>query len=238
VAGVRDELLALADLDGLLVRARHEAEHPASLVALRDLDAELAGLRTAKRELDVTLVPLATRAKELERAAASARERAGVIGRRLSQSTGAGRELEAMAHERDALVARASALEDEQLELLEQLEPLEAQDAALRSTFADASSRRDAAASEADAERAAAAATLEALEARRPALAEALDPAVLARYEAAARRAGGVGAARLEDGRCGRCRVTVPAALVDQLLHAADPDAFVICDECGRLLVR
>lgn len=234
---MHDELVALADLDAQLVRARHEVEHPGALGALRDADAELAALRTAKRDLDRTLAPLTQRSAVLERDAASARERAGVIERRLAESTGAGRELEAMVHERDALVTRARGIDDELLEVLEQLEPLEAQDLALRASFADAMARHEAAAVAAKSERDAATATVASLEAERPARTALLDPAILARYEAAAAQAGGVGAARLEDGRCGRCRVTVPATLVDQLAHGG-PDAFVVCDECGRLLVR
>jgi predicted nucleic acid-binding Zn-ribbon protein len=81
-------------------------------------------------------------------------------------------------------------------------------------------------------------ATVAELEAARPSITGALDAALLARYEAAANHAGGVGAARLVDGRCGRCRVTVPAAVADHLVRGADPDAIAVCDECGRLLVR
>jgi uncharacterized protein len=238
VIDVHDQLLALADHDAELVRARHEVEHPPSMSVVRDADAELATLRAAKRELDGTLGPLAKQASSFERDATAARERATVIAARLAESTGAGRELEAMSHEHDALEARAGAIDDELYVILELLEPLEARDASLRAQFADVSSRRDAAAAAAETERADAATVLVELEAGRPRIAGAIDAALLARYEAAAARAGGVGAARLVDGRCGRCRVTVPAAVLDQLVHGHDPDAIAVCDECGRLLVR
>jgi uncharacterized protein len=235
---VHDQLLALADHDAELERARHEIEHPPSLSVLRDADAELATLRTAKRELDESLVPLARQAAALERDSTGARERAGVIAARLTEATGAGRELEAMSHEHDALAARASAIDDELYGVLELLEPLEARDVALRARFAEITSRREAANVAVESEREVAVAAVAQLEAARPSITGALDAALLARYEAAAIHAGGVGAARLVDGRCGRCRVTVPAAVADHLVRGPDPDAIAVCDECGRLLVR
>lgn len=157
---------------------------------------------------------------------------------RLDEATGAGRSLEAMVHERDTLAARASQLDDELLELLEQLEPLDASDAALRHDATRVTARRDELADAVATERDHATTRLAELTAQRPALAAELDAALLARYEAIAARAGGVGAARLVDGRCGACRVTVPAATADHLEHGGDPEAIAVCDECGRLLVR
>ncbi len=233
-----DALLALADLDQEVLRAQHAVAHPPSAQAFDAATAALDALRTAKRELDVARTPLVERAASLERDAAAARERASAIGARLEAATGAGRELEAMAHERDVLLARAVQLEDEQLELLEALEPLDVRDAELRAAATTARDRAAAAAASAAEERADATSTLEGLDAERPSLAASVEPSLLARYDAVAARSGGVGAARLIDGRCGACRVSVPSALLDQLQHALDPAFVVPCDECGRLLAR
>ncbi|HEV3212714.1 MAG TPA: C4-type zinc ribbon domain-containing protein [Acidimicrobiales bacterium] len=235
---MNDALLALADLDAAIVRARHAIGHPPALLAQDGALAELRELRTRKRELDAQLEPLTQRVARLEVDGAAARERAATIAARLDAATGADRSLEAMVHERDALAARAAEHDDELLALLQELEPLEARDAELRSDAERVARRRDDLALEVAEERARATATLEALTAERPALAAAIEPSLLARYEAIAGRAGGVGAARLVGGRCGACRVTVPAAIVDQLEHGADHDAVAVCDECGRLLVR
>jgi predicted nucleic acid-binding Zn-ribbon protein len=235
---MQSSLVALADHDAALVRARHAVGHPPALGAHEDALHELRVLRERKRELDLGREPLAAKAAVLERDAATARERAASIATRLDAATGPGRELEAMAHERDALATRAARLEDELLEVLEVLEPLEADDRELRSLAEDVAARRDQAALTVADERAAASAELEQLTAARPALAAAVEPGLLARYEAIAARAGGVGAAQLVDGRCGACRVTVPSALADRLLHGSDEDAVEVCDECGRLLVR
>ena len=235
---MNDALLALADHDAAIVRARHEAAHPVAATALAAATERLASLSSEKRALDEQRAPLTARAAALDAEATAARERAAVIAARLASATGAARDLTAMEDERRSLDARAAVLEDEQLEVLEALEPLDATEAVLRADAAEAVAQRDAAMTAADDERVAAAAVLDGLLADREALRAAVDPALLARYDKVAARTGGTGAARLIDGRCGGCRVAVPASIADLLLHAADADQIATCDECGRLLVR
>jgi predicted nucleic acid-binding Zn-ribbon protein len=235
---MREQLLALAARDAELLHARHLVAHPPSLAELQALDATLESLRARKRSLDAERAPLAERSASLERDAAAARDRAGVLDARLRTATGASRDLEAMSHEADAQRARATAIDDELLEVLEPLEPLEQEDAALRVEFGERRAQRDAVAARVEEERAHARADVEALDAGRPELAAALEGPMLARYDAAAARAGGVGAAQLIDGRCSGCRVAIPTAVVDRLLRGSDDELVVVCDECGRLLVR
>ena len=157
-----------------------------------------------------TRAPLAASAEALEReAAVGARARRGHGARdstRRPVRVGTSRRWSTSATRSPR--ARAE-LDDELLALLEQLEPLDASDAALRhdATRVTRPARRARRrgrrrARPCDRRR------LAELTAQRPALAAALDAALLARYEAIAARAGGVGAARLVDGRCGACRVT------------------------------
>ena len=231
-----DALIGLADHDTATNRARHAVAHPSSVRARDEAVAELRALRDEKRELDLELEPLRASAATLERDAAQARARAATIAERLDAATGAGRELEAMAHERDALTTRADRLDDELLEVLELLEPLDARDAALRARAAAVTAARDELAGLVEEERTRDERALAALEDSRAALAEKVPAAVLARYEAIAARRDGVGAARLVDGRCEACHVRVPSALADKLAH--DPASVAeVCDECGRLLV-
>ena len=167
------------------MRARHAVAHPPSVPGFEAATEELTELRRRKRELDVVRTPLADRAATLERDAAQARERARSIAARLDAATGAGRELEAMAHERDALVERASCLEDELLDVLVGLEPLDALDAELRTAAIDAHDRAEAASASAVRERD---------EARRR-------PGRARRREAVAGRRGAAGAPRPLRGR-------------------------------------
>ena len=48
---------------------------------------------------------------------------------------------------------------------------------------------------------------------------------------------GGVGAARLVNGRCTGCHLTLPATELDRI-RREPPDALIRCDQCGRVLVR
>ena len=235
---MNEALLALAELDESIVRARHDVAHPASQALLDEAAAQLDVMGAEKRALDAARAPLLEQAAALEREGTAARDRAGVIAERLDAATGGGRELSAMEEERTALAARASQLEDDELNVLEQLEPLESADVELRAKAQDAASRREAAMGAVSDERDAADAALSALLDQRQALVDALDPALRGRYDLAAKRAGGIGAARLVDGRCGGCRVSVPAAVADRLLHSASGDEIAVCDECGRLLVH
>jgi hypothetical protein len=56
-------------------------------------------------------------------------------------------------------------------------------------------------------------------------------------YEMLRTRLGGIGAARLEGGRCLGCNLSLSAVEVDRIRHEP-PDAIVHCEECGRLLIR
>lgn len=237
MASVNEALLALADHDESTIRARHDVEHPAARADLDAAAAALASIAVASRALGEERAPLESRAEELERDATTARERAAAIARRLDESTGAGRELEAMAHERDALVARADLLDEELLGIYELLEPLDERLGTLRAAELDAAGRRELAQASVDEQRSSATNRLHELTGARGPLADAIDDATLARYEAAAKHAGGTGAARLVNGRCGGCHVTVPAAIVDRLAHGPE-GTIAVCDECGRLLTR
>lgn len=235
---MRDELLALAELDAALLQARHAADRPAGHEALEALDAELDELRAKKRAVDADRAPLLARAAALEQQAAAAGDRAAALESTARSATGGGRELGQMADEAASQRRRQGAFEDEQLEVLTELEPLEVLDAELRRRFEELRALREARFIEVDRERAAANAEAAALEARRPALLAALDPELQSRYERAARHAGGVGAAALVGERCGGCRVAVPSAVADRLVRGDDRELVVVCDECGRLLVR
>jgi uncharacterized protein len=59
-------------------------------------------------------------------------------------------------------------------------------------------------------------------------------PELLARYEAAAARAGGTGVGKLDDNACTACRIQMSRADVGELL-AGPP--LTTCPQCRRLLV-
>ena len=238
---VADALHALLEVQALDTRADQLALRRATFPERAELAAVEASLRGLTAELDAT----AARAHELERAQkraedeiASLEEKAASTDRQLyGGSVTAPRELQALQDEAAALRRRVGLREDELLAAMEELEPVAAEVARL----GDA---RDAAAGSASSLREAvrqAEASIDAevaeLRAAREALVSSVPDALVAQYERIRARSGGVGIARLDGHRCTGCHLELPNREVDELRRAA-PDAIVLHDECGRILVR
>lgn len=147
------------------------------------------------------------------------------------------RELQAMQDEIAALRRRISQLEDQDLELMEQIEPLDADLARL-------AAERDAVDASAVALRASIAedevtidGDLDRLRSERSAEAMQIDPDLILEYETLRSQGGGIGIARLVGGSCGGCHLGLSAVEVDRL-KKLPPDEPAHCEECGRLLAR
>jgi len=206
------------------------AEHRA-LEAARAKALELREVVESSRQvlldqqagLDAEIAKLDLRVRELDR--------------RLAGTEVAAKDLQAIDHELQQVRALRSAREDAVLELLEQMEPLDAE------LEAD---DRAAAAFEAQLEevRQRGSASLRALEAElaaarphRDEVAALVPEALLRRYEAARAKAGVTGAARLTGGRCEGCHLELPSVEVDRI-RRLPLDEVPTCENCGRLLLR
>ena len=71
----------------------------------------------------------------------------------------------------------------------------------------------------------------------RAAAAASIPADLMTQYERLRATQGGVGAARLLNGRCSGCHLTLPATELDRL-RREEPDTVVLCDQCGRILVH
>ena len=149
------------------------------------------------------------------------------------------KELEAHQEELRVLREKQSELEENEMEILEQIEELEAETAANRESRqacdADAAALEAAIAKaegEIDGE-------LAKLAERRGGPAGGLPAPVLADYDRlrGRERLRGRAAAELAGGVCGGCRVKLPV-LENSRIQAEAWDAVVHCTGCGRLLVR
>ncbi len=147
------------------------------------------------------------------------------------------RELQAMQTEIDALKRRRSTLEDAVLEAMTEREPLDTEVAGLegrRVALDDKAGGLRAVVAEAqfaiDAE-------LEVELAARAAAVEGIPDAVVASYERLRSRLDGVGAARLVNGRCDGCHLSLSRTELSMALREP-PDALLHCEQCGRILVR
>jgi len=232
-----EDLLVIQEHDSAADRLRHRLETLPEKTRLAEVDAQLVAIETSLTDVDGRRDEVLRRQQRHEDELASVEAKITEVDRRLySGSVSAPRELQAMEADVTSLKRHRSDLEDRVLEAMQDREPLDAERATL-------GQRRDALAREGGELRDAIAAhsrevdveLATALEARRAAAAGLPDD-LLSRYERLRATQGGVGAARLVNGRCSGCHLTLPATELDRIRHE-DADALVLCDQCGRILV-
>jgi len=233
---VQRRLLDLAAVDTELTRLAHRRT---SLPEHAELTAAEAAIRTAKDavvEAETNAGDLDRDIRRIERDVDGVRTRTARDNQLLAGSGIGAKQATELQHELETLARRQSVLEDEQLEIMEQREALEAHLGHARATL-DAAEREIAVITE---RRDTALADIDAGEAgRRRARAEVvatLPEDLLAAYERLRSR-NGTGAALLLARRCQACRLDVDRTAISAL-KAAAPDAVVHCEECGVILVR
>jgi predicted nucleic acid-binding Zn-ribbon protein len=147
------------------------------------------------------------------------------------------RELENLQSEIESLHRRQSELEDEELEIMERREAVQARGDQLRREreqlaleLAETEKRRDEtfAAIDNDSEK---------TRSQRGDLAVTLPPELLDLYEKVRGSASGVGAAALQRGQCQGCHLQLNTTDLNRI-RAAEPDEVLRCEECRRILVR
>jgi predicted nucleic acid-binding Zn-ribbon protein len=230
-------LLDLQDRDLALDQLTHRRQALPQRAALNDagatglrLDRELAAVRGRLHELELAQ-------KKIEDEIATIDAKSEAESKKLNSGTiTAPREIQALSDEVDALGRRKRALEDDEIELMEQAEPLtadaerlEAELAAVRADVARLQAEIAAAEGEIDAE-------VSGVRAERESAAADVPADLITRYEKLRTKLGGVAVARLQGDLCLGCHVSLPAVEVDQIRHAA-PGAIVTHEECGRILV-
>ncbi len=231
-----DDLLALQHIDTSLEQLAHRLaslpERQAAIAAQADME------RNRKR-----LAALEVRQQEVG-AAVDAAERDGAdITKHTERLQGqlktviAPREAEALMHELDTLAAQRDALDDTELELLEEqsqllddVESVRAAAPALTAVLAAAEAALDLVAGEASREEGA-------LREQRGGLVAGIEPAVLADYERRREHFRGVAIAKLDGRRCGGCRMDLSTGEYERLVASTAPGAVGDCPQCGRMLV-
>jgi predicted nucleic acid-binding Zn-ribbon protein len=212
-----------------------------TLPARAELDAAMADLTALEgtvAEVDAERKELARAQQRFEDEIASLRAKAEQHDKTLySGSIGNPRELQALQDEIAALQRRITHLEDQEIEVMEQLEPVEARLAAFgrqRAELDDRAAGLRAQIAEAEVE---IDAELERVRSERGTAAATVEPDLLSEYEQLRPRTGGIGIARLVNGHCGGCHLALSAVEVDRIKHLPE-DEVVHCEECGRLLAR
>jgi uncharacterized protein len=233
-----DTLMQVQEHDIVLDQLRHRIDALPERAELRSVRERQSLLASASSSLQAQVDDLRGRQRSLEEKIASTAHRRHEIEQRMeSGQVSSSRDLQAMDHEVHQLGDRMSHLEEEELVLLEEEEPL---DAVLAEHQSDAAAlAEDAARLEAlvasaveDLERAIAAAASE-----REALAAGLPVDLAERYEFLRSRLGGIGAARLVGDHCDGCHLTLSSVEVERIKRLPT-DELTACPECDRILVH
>jgi predicted nucleic acid-binding Zn-ribbon protein len=148
------------------------------------------------------------------------------------------KQLKALQDEIESHTRRISAFEDDEIEIMEQLEPVEAELAVLAEAGATLDQQAQAATvalAEADA---AIGAEQASTRTERTDTTADIAPDALAQYETFRVHHGGIAVAKLDpNGVCGGCHMKLSAVEHDRIKHLAADEA-VECEDCGRYLVR
>ncbi|MBV8387534.1 MAG: hypothetical protein JOZ68_07875 [Acidimicrobiia bacterium] len=235
---VLEDLLVVQEHDTVVDQLRHKKETLPEQARLREVKQALAALDASAAEVGNRRDEVARRQQRHEDELASVEDKIREVEKRLySGEVSAPRELQAMQADVASLNRHRSDIEDRVLEAMQEREPLDAE----LTNFAQQRSGLEAEADqlgqaigeqvkEIDAELAT---ELEA----REAAAVSIPDDLLSQYERLRSKQGGVGAARLVNGRCSGCHLTLPATELDRIKRGT-PDTVVLCDQCGRILVH
>jgi predicted nucleic acid-binding Zn-ribbon protein len=234
----QQKLLDLQALDSTLDQLAHRRQHLPENAELTDLAAQKAQVRDR-------LVAATTRASDIKREQDKleadidqVRQRMGRDQQRLDAGTvSSAKELESLQHEIESLHRRQNALEDVELEVMEQLEEvdtevtqLQAEQVRLDEATADAERRRDTALTDIARDEAFA-------RQQRDLVVVDIGAELLGLYDKLRAQYGGIGAVPIKHRRCEGCRLEMTPTDLARLRGAAE-DAVLRCEECRRIQVR
>lgn len=232
-----EQLLAVQAIDTTIQQLDHRLAQLPERTALEEVETKLVALRAQVTEAEDAKAALVKAQKKIEVEIADIETKIEHDNEQLYAGGSDPSVLQSLQHEIDTRKQRISSLEDDELELMEQVEPIDErleslarEQEALDQEAAQATTALANKESEIDTERSAAVQ-------EREALAADVDPDALARYETVRNRLGGMAVARLEGGVCGSCHMKLSAVEHDRIQHLP-PDAEVQCEDCGRFLVR
>jgi uncharacterized protein len=206
---------------------------------------QLAGVAERTAELDTRLASVDERRGDLSRSQqrledeiASLTERANQAEKQLySGAVSNPRELQALQDDVASIRRRIGQIEDDELEIMELTEPVDAERAGLaaeRERLVGDNERLTAELAEAESE---IAAELAEVRAERETAAAAVPEELWVEYDKLRSQLGGVAIAQLVGSTCQGCHLALSAVEVDRIRKLGVDEA-VHCEECGRLLVR
>ncbi len=234
--GETESLRALMEADRWIERVGARRAHLAEAGELAALEVELRALLTQLREAEARLAPMKGAYEEVARESSRLRDRARSLDTTLSSSTASARELTALQGELANVRTRLAECEDRELELLVDAEPLQDEVDAVKRKAQPGVARRAELIDVVAQLQASLEDELIALRLARGEKTTDVAPALLNRYETAMAHAGTSGAAQVVEGHCDGCRIALSPLDLDRFRNLA-ADTFMVCPECGRLLL-
>lgn len=231
-----ETLRALNDADRWIERVIAQREHLPEREELATLEAELRTELASLQAAQLAAGPVRQAYLAAQTSAKKLATRVGDLERSLASSTGSARELSAMQHELEQVRERVEAAEDDELNNLMALEPLDETIAAIKARAQPGVARRTQLQGALSQLRATLDEEVAALRASRATLAQGLEAQWRQRYDAALARAGTSGAAYVDAGRCDGCRIALSPLDFDRFRHL-EAGVIMDCPECGRLLL-
>jgi predicted nucleic acid-binding Zn-ribbon protein len=234
-----EQLLIVQTHDTHLDQLRHRRDSLPERAELESQSEELARLDAGLADAEGRKAALVVQQRRLEDEVAMVESKAAEVDNTLYRSgtITSPKEAQVLSDELESLGKRQRRLEDDVIELMEQIEPIDAE-------LAQLTEQRDQLGGRMDATRAALAtgeaevdAEIRAVEDQRSEATAGIGDPQLAEYEQLRKQLGGIAVARLTSGTCGGCNLTLSAVERDRL-KGLSPDVAAYCEECGRLLVR
>jgi uncharacterized protein len=232
-----EALLLVQEHDTARDRLRHRRDTLPERAELEALVAQLRRLEAQAKTVTAERDDVLAKERRLDDESRGLGDRADEANAKLYSGTvNSPRELQAMQADVDMLLRQRSDLEDEELEVMEARETLDAQLAALvaegrvvttdadrlRGIISDAEAEIDEELAKEDAARAEQAA--------------AVPAALLADYERRRAQNRGAGAARLVGTSCTACHLSIPSTEAEAIRRGAGT-VVAYCDNCGAILV-
>lgn len=234
---VQLRLLDLQALDSALDRLAHRRRTLPELAEIARLDGLIAGSRDDVVRAQTAVSDLAREQGKLDGDVNAVRDRRARDEQRLaSGAITNSKQLQELQHEVASLTRRQGELEDAELEVMERAEVAQGELDVLLRARSDAEAAREQAASARDEAFVGIDADIDRVQGERAGVAQEIPADLLALYDRIRAAEGGIGAAPIERGRCGGCRLDLMNN--EKAEYRAAPVDEVLRHECRRIVVR
>jgi len=231
---MKEQLSALFELQSLDVKISRIKANLASLNGAQDLKAKLTQVRSTLEAAEKALSSRETELTDSELKLKSIDEKRANFEKRLySGAVTNPKELGAIEKEIGMLKSQQGQLDGRTLELYDSVEQARSEARAARQALADLENQTTAALEQESADKSRLEEELAETISRRGDVApKVTDKALLSRYEVVRKKTGSTGIARIVNGKCEGCRISITPFTVRKLYEDKE---YVSCESCGRI---